>query len=199
MIGLVMAGGRGTRMRAMGEKLVLGGETPVVSRVIGAMADSGMYTRIVAATSPNAPRTAALLRDDARISVVETAGDGYAADVCTAMSTLEGNVMVVPGDLALIDASVLRKASALHDEAGAWMAIVATRRFAESLGATPEFFVNVGQRECCYTGVSVVNAALARGGGHVKEALRVLDDRRICLGINTVSDYELVFGSTIEP
>ena len=199
MIGLVMAGGRGTRMRAMGEKLILGGETPIVSRVIGAMEDSGMYTRIVAATSPNAPRTDALLRNDARIDVIETAGEGYAADVCAAMSTLEGNVMVVPGDLALLDAPALRRAATLYDDSGAWMAVVATRRFAESLGARPEFFVNVGEKECCYTGVSVVNASLARGGAHVREIQRVLDDRRICLGVNTVSDYELVFGSTMEP
>jgi len=117
----------------------------------------------------------------------------------TAISGLEGSVMVVPGDLALLDATALRRAAALRRDAGAWTAIVSTRRYAESLGAKPGFFARVGGVECCYTGVSIVGASLARADGAVREDLRVLDDRRICLGINTPRDYELALGSTLVP
>ncbi|MDD9842371.1 MAG: NTP transferase domain-containing protein [Thaumarchaeota archaeon] len=199
MIGLVMAGGRGTRMAAMGEKLALGEGGPIVGRVVGAMAGSGLYTRIVAATSAHSPGAARILRADARVEAVETPGGGYAADMRAAMSRLEGNVMVVPGDLALLDAEALRRAAALHRDGGAWTAIVATRRYAESLGARPSFFASVDGAECCYTGVSVVAASLARAGGAVREDLRILDDRRICLGVNTPRDYALAFGSTDVP
>lgn len=199
MIGLVMAGGRGTRMAAMGEKLALGGGAPVIGRVVGAMADSGLYTRIVAATSAHSPAAARILQDDARVEALATPGAGYAEDMRMAISGLEGNVMVVPGDLALLDATALRLAAALHRDAGAWTAIVSTRRYAESLGATPGFFVEADGVECCYTGVSIVGASLARAGSAVREDLRVLDDRRVCLGINTPADYALAFGSTSVP
>ena len=194
-----MAGGRGTRMRAMGEKLALGPGRPIVSMVVDAMEASGLYTEIVAATSRHSPRAAAILGGDARVRTVETGGAGFAEDVREAVSSLEGNVMIVPGDLALLDATALRRAASLHEDGGAWTAIVATRAYAESLGATPGFLVDVGGVECCYTGVSVVCASLARGGAMVRESLRILDDRRVCLGINTRRDYALAFGSTTEP
>lgn len=194
-----MAGGRGTRMAAMGEKLALGEGGPVVSRVVGAMAGSGLYTRIVAATSAHSPRAARILRDDARVEAVATPGAGYAEDMRSAMSGMEGDVMVVPGDLALLDAAALRRAVELRRDAGAWTAIVATRRYAESLGAAPGFFAEADGVECCYTGVSIVAARLARAGGAVREDLRVLDDRRVCLGINTPRDYALAFGSATVP
>ncbi len=199
MIGLVMAGGRGTRMAPMGEKLALGAGVPIVARVVGAMAASGLYTRIVAATSGHSPGAARILRDDARVEEIRTPGAGYAEDMRAAISGLEGSVMVVPGDLALLDATALRRAAALHRDASAWTAIVSTRRYAESLGAAPGFFVEVGGVECCYTGVSIVAASLARPGGAVREDLRVLDDRRVCLGINTPGDYALALGSTGVP
>ena len=189
MIGLVMAGGRGTRMRAIGEKLALEEGRTMVSRVIDAMADSDLFGRIVAATSQNSPQAAAIMGRDPRVEALGTAGRGYVEDMQEALAGLEGETMIVPGDLALLDGEVLRRAYALRTDRDAWTAIMATAAFAESLGAKPGFFADVDGVKCCYTGVSIVDASLSKKGGQVREELRILDDRRIALNVNTPEEY----------
>ena len=57
MIGLIMAGGKGTRMNSDEEKLLLTYEKPVILHVVEALQKSNCFTRIIALTSPNSPKT----------------------------------------------------------------------------------------------------------------------------------------------
>ena len=58
MIGLVMAGGRGSRMEFPSpEKLLLEYEKPVILHVIDSLNDSHCFSKVFAATSPNSPDT----------------------------------------------------------------------------------------------------------------------------------------------
>ena len=57
MIGLVMAGGKGTRMVSKDEKLLLKYIHPTILHVIFALQKSQCFSKIIAATSPNSPRT----------------------------------------------------------------------------------------------------------------------------------------------
>lgn len=198
MIGLVMAGGLGTRMRERGEKLVLGSR-PLVLRVIDAMIDSNLYDRITVATSKNSPRARKIIKNEQNIEIIETSGDGYVGDMADALRTLDGDVMIVPGDLALLDGQILRDAFAMRTDNDAWTVIMTTAKFAESLGATPSYFVNVGDISCTYTGVSIVNAVHSQNTGHVREDFKILDDKRIALNVNTPSDYKLSLESFTEP
>ena len=193
-----MAGGRGTRMRSIGEKLALGSK-PLVTRVVDAMVDSTLYSSVIAATSHNSPRAQSILEDDPRVKIKKTSGGGYVNDMRDALCSLEGEVMIVPGDLALLDGEILRDASSLRADPSAWTVIMATARFAKSLGANPSFVTNVEGMQCCYTGVSIVDASLAHAQNSVSEEFHILDDRRIALNVNTPDDYASAFESVTNP
>ena len=61
MIGLVMAGGKGTRMNLDGEKLLLEHKKPVIFHVLDSLKDSNSFSKILAITSKNSPKTKELI------------------------------------------------------------------------------------------------------------------------------------------
>ena len=67
MIGLIMAGGRGTRMHSNEEKLLLNYKKPVILHVVDALQQSNCFSKIVALTSPNSPKTENILKELALI------------------------------------------------------------------------------------------------------------------------------------
>ena len=73
MIGLVMCGGKGTRMELAQEKLLLKYKTPIIQHVISALGESGCFSKIICATSCNAPKTSKFVKD-LGISTIETKG-----------------------------------------------------------------------------------------------------------------------------
>ena len=206
MIGLVMAGGRGSRMGGGAggggaEKLLLPYRgRPVVARVVDALLESGCLDGVAAAVSPNSPGTRRYLLGRAAAAapgpggrgfgVVETAGAGYVPDLAEALRAAGGgHVLAAPGDLPLLDGAAVRKIVGLRGPGRAWTGIVTTRRFRESLGLSPGFGVDVGGTGCVHAGISVIDAARARGPGPVEEDHAVMDDRRVAFNLNTRGDY----------
>ncbi len=70
-----MAGGKGTRMESNQEKLLLKYKKPVILHVIDALKDSKCFSKIVAITSPNAPKTKELL-EQTNDESINTSGAG---------------------------------------------------------------------------------------------------------------------------
>src|SRR5918996_4426727 len=97
-----MCGGRASRMQQQGgmEKPLLKVDgVAMVERVISALASSDRFDRIVAAVSPNTPKTNEFLKSKG-IETVETAGKGYSQDLSQLLSKLKPQkVMAVPGDI----------------------------------------------------------------------------------------------------
>lgn len=191
MIGLVMAGGRGSRMPTDGEKLLLRHKKPIVMHVVDALADSGCLETVRAAVSPNSPRTWDYLLENG-IGVVRTSGLGYAEDLAHVLRSTRDDVLVVSGDLPLLDGDIVRRMVSEYDPDRTWCSFVATRRFVESLGTSAESSPAVGGLECVYTGVSLVNARNISDCNPVREDRIVLDDMRIAFNLNTKRDYELL-------
>ena len=63
MIGIVMAGGKGSRMSLTGEKLLLKYKKSIVLHVIDALVNSKCFSKILAITSSNSPKTKKLLEE----------------------------------------------------------------------------------------------------------------------------------------
>ena len=66
MIGLVMAGGKGTRMDTSNEKLLLEYKKPIIFQVIDALKNSHCFSKVIVATSPNSPDTKHALENQQR-------------------------------------------------------------------------------------------------------------------------------------
>lgn len=188
MMGLVMAGGKGTRMGLAGEKLLLLHGKPIVLCVVDALRKSGCLSRVVAATSQNSPKTGMVLADYG-VETVQTPGAGYVQDLVFALSQTDELTLVVSGDLPLLDPQIVRKVASVYD-GSAWQSFVVTKKFLEEHRMRAEFPVEHNGQECFYTGISIVDPKRISPDG--QESLMILDDKRIALNLNTGYDYDLL-------
>jgi adenosylcobinamide-phosphate guanylyltransferase len=189
MIGLVMAGGKGTRMNLPEEKLLLKYKKPIVLHVIDALKESGCFSKIIAATSDNSPKTNKLL-SKLEIQIIKTSGVDYVSDLNFALANLDEPTLVVSGDLPLLDAKIIKRIVLLHKKDAAWQSFLVTKNLLDSLNLNAEFSINVDGMQCHYTGVSIINPQ--KISPKVTETYTILDDKRIALNLNTKHEYDLL-------
>ena len=191
MIGLVMAGGKGSRMKTQEEKLLLKHVHPTILHVINALQTTKHFSKIVAATSPNSPKTKEVL-ENAGIEIFDTPGKGYVEDLNLILRSINDDVLVVPGDLPLLDNEIIKKIVNLYNSDKTWTSFLVTKDFLKSIGLTSDFSVRFQNKECCFTGISIVNTKEINNLDLVEESYCILDDKRIGLNLNTNEDYRLL-------
>ncbi|MGC8937067.1 MAG: NTP transferase domain-containing protein [Candidatus Methanomethylicaceae archaeon] len=111
LVALVMAGGRGERLKSDVEKPLLAiGRKPMIQRVIEALLASPSVSRVVVAISPNTPKTREYLRSIKGITVLETSGTSYHEDMKEAIRRVQaGHFLVLSADLPLITPNVVEE------------------------------------------------------------------------------------------
>ena len=194
MIGLVMAGGRGSRMEFPAtEKLLLEYEKPVIFHVIDSLNDSHCFSKVFAATSPNSPDTKFEL-EQIGVETLDTQGNGYVNDLNFLLQKMDGFVFVVSGDLPLLDEKIIQKLVEFNSES-VWTSFLVSKKFLNSLSLESNLLVKCDGVECVYTGISIINADKIKNLNSVKEDYIILDDKRIAFNLNTKEDYELLNSS----
>ena len=191
MIGLVMAGGKGTRMKSNEEKLLLPYKQPLVLHVIDALKNSNCFEKIIAATSPNSPQTKNILVEN-NITIIETSGEGFVTDLNNILKQLDDFVLVSSGDLPLLDGDIIKQIidNANHDKT--WTSIVTTKSFQNSLNLEPECISTLNDEDYAHTGISIVNASKISNLDTIEEDYLIIDDKRVCFNINTKNEYDLL-------
>ena len=191
MIGLVMAGGKGTRMKSNEEKLLLPYKQPLVLHVIDALKNSNCFEKIIAATSPNSPQTKNILVEN-NISIIETSGEGFVTDLNNILKQLDDFVLVSSGDLPLLDGDIIKQIidNVNHDKT--WTSIVTTKSFQNSLNLEPECISTLNDEDYAHTGISIVNASKISNLDTIEEDYLIIDDKRVCFNINTKNEYNLL-------
>jgi len=175
-----MCGGRGSRLDAPVEKPLLDvAGRPMVERVRAALADSEVE-QTHAVVSPHAPATREHLSGG--LPLVETPGDGYVADLRTALERVEPPVLTVAADLPLLAPDVLDAVlDAFDGESLAVSVPVARkRRLGVSVDAT---FERDGQR-FAPTGVNVV-------ANTESETMYETTDDRLTVNVNRPTDVRV--------
>ena len=194
MIGLVMAGGRGSRMEFPSpEKLLLEYEKPVIFHVIDSLNDSHCFSKVFAATSPNSPDTKFEL-ERIGVETLDTQGNGYVNDLNFLLQKMDGFVFVVSGDLPLLDEEIIQKLVEFNSES-VWTSFLVSKKFLDSLSLESNLLVKHNGVECIYTGISIINADKIKNLNSVNEDYIILDDKRIAFNLNTKEDYELLSSS----
>ena len=194
MIGLVMAGGKGSRMEFPApEKLLLEYKKPIIFHVIDSLNDSHCFSKVFAATSPNSPDTKYEL-EQRGIETLDTQGNGYVNDLNFLLQKMDGFVFVVSGDLPLLDEEIIQKLIELNSES-VWTSFLVSKDFLNSLGLESNLLINYDNIDCVHTGISIVNADKIQNLDPVKENYIILDDKRIAFNLNTKKDYELLSSS----
>ena len=194
MIGLVMAGGKGSRMEFPApEKLLLEYEKPIIFHVIDSLNDSHCFSKVFAATSSNSPDTKFEL-EQIGIETLDTSGDGYVNDLNFLLQKMGGSVFVVSGDLPLLDKEIIQKLVKFNTES-IWTSFLVSKKFLNSLGLESNLLINSGDIDCVHTGISIINADKIQNLDQVKENYIILDDKRIAFNLNTNKDFELLNSS----
>jgi len=194
MIGLVMAGGKGSRMEFPApEKLLLEYEKPIIFHVIDSLNDSYCFSKVFAATSSNSPDTKFEL-EQIGIETLDTSGDGYVNDLNFLLQKMGGAIFVVSGDLPLLDKEIIQKLVKFNTES-IWTSFLVSKKFLNSLGLESNLLINYGDIDCVHTGISIINADKIQNLDQVKENYIILDDKRIAFNLNTNKDFELLNSS----
>jgi len=176
-----MCGGRGTRLGGETEKpLVSVGGAPTIDRVCDALVASrvdGVY----AAVSPHAPETRDHL-GSAPVTVVETPGDGYVADLDAALERVGRPALTVAADLPLLASDAVNRVVAAADGSLVVAVPVALKR---QLGVSVDTTVDGdgGDRRLAPTGINVVAGT--------DDHIYVSDDPRLAVNVNRPRDLQV--------
>ena len=195
LIAAIMCGGRASRMQQGGiEKPLLKVDgIAMVVRVILALAGSGRFDRILAAISPNTPKTKELLKSKG-IETIETPGEGYSNDLSHLLSKLKPQrVMVVPSDIPLLNSQIISEildaidnSTSIRKEKRPAFSIILEKEFVERTGAKPSIIVD----QYCHSGITIFNTMYV-GTEPVEEYYLVMNRKEIALNVNTKEELEL--------
>jgi adenosylcobinamide-phosphate guanylyltransferase len=191
MIGIVMAGGKGSRMSLDGEKLLLKYKKPVILHVVDSLKNSNCFSKIFTITSCNSPKTKKLLQEN-NIEIFDTPGIGYVEDLNLVLKTIHDMVLVTSGDLPLLDQQIIQKIVQQYDSQNIWTSILVTNKFLTDLGIQSDYSMNFNNQKCHFTGISLINADKISSFENIDENYIVIDDKRIAFNLNTKQDYDLL-------
>ena len=191
MIGIVMAGGKGTRMNLDEEKLLLTYKKPIILHVIDSLRNSNLFSKILAVTSPNSPKTKKLLEEN-NVEIFDTYGIDYVEDLNLVLKSIDDGVLITSGDLPLLDDDIVQKIVNQYSSHKTWVSILVTKNFLSSLGLESNYQVNFNDEICHYTGISLVNSKKISSLKNLEENYIIIDDKRIAFNINSKYDYDLL-------
>jgi len=179
--GLVMCGGEGTRLRpAVGDTekpLVEIDGRPMIDRVVAALQASSLTT-VAAGVSPATPETAAHLTEIDGVDCIETAGDGYVADLNEAVGRLTTPVVTVVADLPLVAADHVDRAAATAGEESLTVC-VPYRSQQPSASARRQPPNTTGQRSCQPGSTSSAARMVRQPSGRTAASRSTLTGREI--------------------
>ncbi|MFB5619163.1 MAG: NTP transferase domain-containing protein [Candidatus Nitrosomaritimum aestuariumsis] len=191
MIAIVMAGGKGSRMKSSDEKLLLPYKKPIILHVADALSDSDCFSEIIFITSPNSPKTKKLLLEN-NYEIIDSTGQGYVQDLNNILQSIGDSVFVTSADLPLLDQNIIKKITSLYDENHLWTSILVTKNFLKKLGISSNYEVNYENQVCYYSGISMINSKKISNLDNIEENFVIIDDKRIGFNVNTKEDYVLL-------
>ncbi|MGI9568088.1 MAG: NTP transferase domain-containing protein [Nitrosopumilus sp.] len=186
-----MAGGKGTRMNLDNEKLLLKYKKPIILHVVDSLKNSNCFSKVLAITSSNSPRTKRLLEEN-NVETFDTPGVGYVEDLNLVLDAIEDDVLVTSGDLPLLDKQIIQKIVNQYDSEKIWTSILVTKNFINSLEIKSDYSVTFTNQVCHFTGVSLINSKKIPSFEKIDENYIILDDKKLALNMNTKQDYDLL-------
>jgi adenosylcobinamide-phosphate guanylyltransferase len=191
MIGIVMAGGKGSRMKLPEEKLLLEFKKPIILQVAEALTNSNCFSKIIFVTSQNSPRTKQLLQKN-KYEIFDTPGNGYVEDLNMVLKSLNESVFIASADLPLLDSEIIKKIVDFYDPNNIWTTILVTKNFLVSLGLSSDYDITFENQICNYTGISMINTQQISNLENIEEKFVIVNDKRIGFNVNTRQDYNLL-------
>ena len=164
---------------------------PIILHVVDSLKNSKCFSKILAITSPNSPKTKRLLEEN-DIETFDTPGVGYVEDLNLVLGNIEDDVLVTSGDLPLLDKQIIQKIVNHYDSKKTWTSFLVTKNFLNSLGIKSDYSVTFTNQTCHFTGVSLINSKRISLFEKIDENYIILDDKKLAFNMNTIQDYDLL-------
>lgn len=182
---IIMAGGKGTRMRSLGEKPVVKvGRTEMFKRVVSALEDSRQIEEVVIASSPHTPNTTREA-ENLGLQVIITPGVGYVEDLRYALNRLGvEHALVINSDLPFITGSIIDEVCDRYERSRK-PALTVTTKTAKirELGFEPTY----GQQGLSPVGINVVGGPLV-GNDEMDQEIFAIEDALPLINVDTPED-----------
>jgi len=191
--GLVMAGGRGSRLKTGVEKplLPICGES-MLRRVVRALRSSRFIDRVFVAVSKWTPNTKV---EAERLGIViETSGLGYVDDLREALRVVWASygfkdVVVASSDLPLLEGEVVNDVVRRYVESGKEaLTVVVDKEAYEGLGFKAEYFIEHRGRLAVPVGLNVLRADLVDFKNFLEEEVYLHTRVERLVNVNTADE-----------
>jgi len=190
---LVMAGGKGTRMRTAEEKpLIKVCAQPVIEYVLAALKKAKKIDSIVVAVSSCTPNTAKLM-SQFPVKVVETPGKDYVSDMGYAAQNLKlGVFLAIAADLPLITGEVLDAIVERYERCGKPALTVAVPLETKTkLGMSIEYSFKMDDKDVVPVGINVIDGHKRYGDEWLDQDIYLLDLGELAVNINTIQELHI--------
>jgi adenosylcobinamide-phosphate guanylyltransferase len=188
---LVMAGGKGTRMKLKEEKPLLKvGGVSMIERVLIALKNAEKVDEVVVAVSKHTPKTARILKK-AEVKVLETPGKDYISDTRYAVKKLKlGTVVTISADLPLVTGEVIDEVVERYERCDKpALAVMIPAETRERLGLEPNYLFWENGRRLVPAGINVIDGRRI-GEAELEEETFVVDREEIAVNVNTPVDLK---------
>jgi len=191
---LIMAGGKGKRMRLPGEKPLLPflGK-PLIDWVVEAVGSAEKVSEFYVVTSGNTPETEKHCRSKGW-QVLRTDAKGYHADLKQAVhdAGLAGAVLTIPADLPAVTGKFLDKVVSAFEACGKdFLAVFVPIKAREDLGLSISSTDEYKGVWYAVAGVNIVNGAKIQEEGKIETSAIITEEVEVLLNINTLKDLDV--------
>jgi uncharacterized protein (TIGR00454 family) len=194
---LIMAGGKGKRMRLHVEKPLLPFlDKPLIDWVVRAVASAEKVSEFYVVTSENTPETEKRCRDKGW-QFLRTDAKGYHADLKQAVreAGLDGAVLTIPADLPAVTGRFLDKVVSAFEVCGKdFLAVFVPIEAREDLGLSISSTDEYDGVWYAVSGVNIVNGAKVHEEGTIETSAIITAETEVLLNINTLKDLEIAEG-----
>lgn len=199
MDAMVMAGGKGRRMKLSVEKpLIEINEIKMIEYVIRALNVSSKIDRIFVAISPNSPETENWLtnnenNDHINISrVINASGNTYISDMVEAVtvSNTKGPILIIMADLPMVTSMMINKIIDRYEKVPpSALSVYNLISSYFNYGLNPELVFNNYNQLIVPIGINIVNADII--GVEQEDYRYILEDHELVINVNTQQDLEV--------
>jgi adenosylcobinamide-phosphate guanylyltransferase len=191
---LVMAGGRGTRMKLPMEKpLINVCGKPTIEYVLAALKEAKKIDRIIVATTTITPKTTALMQQQG-VEVIQTPGKDYVSDMGYTVQTLKlGVFLAIAADLPLVKPEMVDEIVTRYENCGKPALTVAVPiEVKTKLGMGVEYsFKTDNNKDVVPVGINVIDGSKRYGDEWLDQDIFVVDHPELAVNINTVAELAL--------
>jgi adenosylcobinamide-phosphate guanylyltransferase len=189
---LLMAGGKGLRLKASEEKpLIEVGDKFMIQRVIEALKGTSKVNDIIVTVTKYTPKTATFARKMS-MKVLQTPGEGFCSDIKYAIKALNlGIVLVVCADLPLISSDIIDMIISHYEQCKKpALTVMAPLEIYMKLGLSASYIFNINGRRLVPVGINVIDGKMVNEG-ELEEEVLIIHDIRAVVNINILNDLKI--------